>query len=98
MHNWEVNAASPRIEYMPAVIGFLGYNPLPQASGWAERLVRQRTTLGLSQKNVARRLGVDPGTLAEWERGEREPGGALLARVKRFLVDENAQPTSRRAG
>ena len=26
--NWEANASIPSIEYMPAVIAFLGYNPL----------------------------------------------------------------------
>ena len=30
-------------------------------------------------------IGVDPSTLARWERGEREPTGAFLERVKRFL-------------
>jgi transcriptional regulator with XRE-family HTH domain len=64
-----------------------------------EQLVRQRTSLGLSQKEAAERLGVDPGTLAKWERGEREPAGAFLARVKQFLGGEEAQRVgSRRAG
>jgi predicted transcriptional regulator len=56
-------------------------------SGWGERLVRQRTSLGLSQKEAAKRLGVDPSTLAKWERGERKPAGLFLGRVKRFLGD-----------
>jgi transcriptional regulator with XRE-family HTH domain len=73
---------------MPAIIRFLGYNPLPEGQGWGERLLRQRTTLGLSQKASAERLGIDPSTLAKWERGEREPTGALLTRVKRFLDKE----------
>lgn len=38
-------------------------------------MVRHRTSLGLSQKESARRLHVDPSTLAKWERGEREPTG-----------------------
>ena len=58
---------------MPDIIKFLGYDPLPQANTVAEKLVRQRTSLGLSQKESAERLGVDPGTLAKWERGERGP-------------------------
>jgi transcriptional regulator with XRE-family HTH domain len=55
------------------------------------RLVRRQTTLGLSQQESARRIGVDPGTLARWERGEREPTGVLLRRVKSFFVDEDAR-------
>jgi transcriptional regulator with XRE-family HTH domain len=58
---------------MPAIIRFLGYNPLPSAEGWGERLVQQRTIQGLSQKQSAAHMGVDQGTLARWERGEREP-------------------------
>ena len=97
--NWEANASSPDIGYMPAVIRFLGYNPLPAASTLAEQLVRHRTTLGLSQKEAARQLGVDQGTLARWERGEREPTGGFLGRVKRFLCDvQEPRSASRRAG
>ena len=88
IHNWETAVTEPDFEYMPAIIRFLGYNPLPAGNGWGERLLRQRTTLGLSQKASAERLGIDPSTLAKWERGEREPTGALLTRVKRFLDKE----------
>jgi DNA-binding XRE family transcriptional regulator len=51
------------------------HNPLPAARGWGERLVRQRTSLGLTQKAAAGRLGVDRSTLARWEREERGPRG-----------------------
>ena len=88
--NSEANAAEPEIRCMPAIIRFLGYNPQPPAKGWGERLVRQRTTLGLSQKDAALKIGVDPGTLARWERGEREPAGVLLGRVEMFLDETEA--------
>jgi transcriptional regulator with XRE-family HTH domain len=55
--------------------------------GLAEQLVRQRTRLGLSQKEFAEHLGVDPSTLAKWEQGRRDPAGAFLARVKRLMRD-----------
>jgi DNA-binding XRE family transcriptional regulator len=83
--NWEVNAAEPEIRYLPAIIEFLGYNPLPEATGWGERLLRHRSGLGLSQKDAAVQIGVDPGTLARWERGEREPAGGFLTLVEAFL-------------
>ena len=85
MYIWEGNHATPELRYMPAIIEFLGCNPLPPATNWAERLVRHRTTLGLTQGESARRIGVDPSTLARWERGERQPTGALLKRAERFL-------------
>ena len=89
--NWEANTSAPGFAYMPAIIRFLGYNPLPEAKTLAQRLVRHRTTLGLPQKESARRLGVDPGTLGLWERGEREPLGRVLNRVQRFLDAEGVR-------
>jgi DNA-binding XRE family transcriptional regulator len=50
VHNWENSTKLPRIEHIPAIITFLGYNPLPPANNWVERLVRGRTSLGLSQR------------------------------------------------
>lgn len=97
VHNWEVNASKPEIRYMPAVVRFLGYNPLPQADGLAEQLVRHRTALGLSQKAAAMRIGIDPGTLARWERGERKPEGGMLASAVGFLRAGEV-PNQRRAG
>jgi transcriptional regulator with XRE-family HTH domain len=84
--NWEANASQPDFRYMPAIIRFLGYNPLPEVNGWGERLVRQRTIFGLTQKESAKRLDVDPRTLAKWERGERESAGEFAKRVERFLA------------
>jgi DNA-binding XRE family transcriptional regulator len=36
--SWESNATIPEVRYMPAIIQFLGYNPLPLANSLAERL------------------------------------------------------------
>jgi transcriptional regulator with XRE-family HTH domain len=95
--NWEANTSAPEIRYMPAIIRFLGYNPLPEGDGWGERLVRHRTSLGMTQKEAASRLAVDQGTLAKWEQGKREPAGTFLGRVKRFVQDGNVSG-ARRAG
>ena len=90
IHNWETNHTKPGLQYMPAIIRFLGYNPLQPSDRWADRLVMSRTALGLSQKESARRIGVDPSTLARWERGERVPTGAFAARVLRFVTAAEA--------
>jgi site-specific DNA recombinase len=89
VYNWEANKGVPEFRSMPAVIHFLGYNPLPAATTTAQQLVRRRTELGMSQKEAAQQMGVDPSTLARWERGEREPDGPCAKRIARFL----AQPT-----
>jgi site-specific DNA recombinase len=99
IQSWESNIAKPHVEYFPAIIEFLGYNPLPKPTNWAERLVRARTAQGLTQKAFARRLEVDPSTLAKWERGEREPKGEFAARAEQALsTSENNSMPQRRAG
>jgi DNA-binding XRE family transcriptional regulator len=85
--SWEANEGAPDVRFMPAIIRFLGHNPLPEAMTPAEQLVRQRTTLGLSREDAAVEIGVDAGTLARWERGEREPAVQFLGRVERFRDD-----------
>ena len=90
LFNWEGNRSRPEIRYMPAIIRFLGYNPLPAGQTWDERLVRCRTALGLTQEEAARQMAVDPSTLARWERGEKEPTGAFMKRAERFLASGGA--------
>jgi len=84
--NWEGNRSKPGLAFMPAIIRFLGYNPLPPAIRWADRLVQCRTVLGLSQRESADRIGVDQSTLARWERGEREPKGANTVAALAFTA------------
>jgi DNA-binding transcriptional regulator YiaG len=99
LFNWEANTVAPEVRFMPAIIRFLGCNPLPEARALAEQLVRHRTTLGLSQKEAAKGVSVDPSTLARWEQGEREPTGGVLGRVELFLVDNAGRhAAARRVG
>jgi transcriptional regulator with XRE-family HTH domain len=83
---WEANRTSPALPFLPNIIEFLGYCPFDP--GWTpgERHVWIRRYLGLSQEAMARRLRVDPGTLARWERGERKPKGELLTSLLRFIA------------
>jgi DNA-binding XRE family transcriptional regulator len=69
IYNWEGNRSSPQIHHLPRVIQFLGYDPLPAAQSRGEKLIAVRKKLGLAQKAMARKLGIDPTTLARWEKG-----------------------------
>jgi hypothetical protein len=71
--NWERNRTEPALRHWPQIIAFLGYDPLPCPSTLAESLVHFRTVRGMTQAQFAGMLGVDPTTLARWERGERLP-------------------------
>jgi transcriptional regulator with XRE-family HTH domain len=83
--NWEGNATVPEVRYIPAITQFLGYNPLPAASSLPERLATTRKVLGLSQRKMAAKLGVDPATLMGWEAGRHQPTGKSLDLIWRVL-------------
>jgi transcriptional regulator with XRE-family HTH domain len=88
--NWEKGYRTPLINHMGKVTEFLGFNPFAECDTLAQRLVSHRKTRGLNQKAFARELDVDPSTLARWERGEREPKGAILAAVQAQLSSPTA--------
>ena len=83
--NWELGLTEPEVRFIPKIIEFLGYNPLPERRTLAEKIIRCRKTLGLSQTQLARRLGVDPGTLARWETEGRWPKRRHLDLIQRWL-------------
>jgi len=72
---WENNRAKPTFPFLPKIIEFLEY--CPYAPDWTsgERLTWIRKYSGLSQEALAQRLGVDPGTMANWEREMRRVSG-----------------------
>lgn len=84
--NWESNATSPEIHYIPAIIRFLGYDPLPPTNSFSECLATARRRLGLSQRKMAETLGVDPATLQGWESGQHQPTGKSLDLIGRVLL------------
>lgn len=76
--NWERNRTEPAWHHWSAITKFLGYDPLPEPQNLGERLARHRKLEGLSQREMAEKLGVDPGTLGRWERGERQSAPDLI--------------------
>jgi len=85
--NWETGQSKPEIRFIPALVGFLGYDPEPVDQGTlAGRLVGKRRELGLSQREAARSIGVDPDTWAGWEQGERVKREAHRKAVEGFLI------------
>jgi transcriptional regulator with XRE-family HTH domain len=84
--NWELGHTAPALAWMPHIIRFLGYDPRPMPEAIGSRLKAYRRGRGVSQEAMARQLGIDPGTLARWERGSREPRGEYLARAEGVLA------------
>lgn len=49
-------------------------------------LIRERREhLGLTQRFVAEKIGIDQTTLARWENGQRTPSGPQLIRLIAYL-------------
>ena len=83
--NWELGHTGPGFGWMPAIVRFLGYDPQPSPRTVGKALKQHRTSRGITQKDLARTLGVDPGTLARWEREERVPTGEYRRRAESIL-------------
>lgn len=66
---WEKDQKIPFPRHYPAIIEFIGYNPLPKPHSEGERLRHKRLNLGLTTKAMAKRLGIDQGTLLRREKG-----------------------------
>jgi transcriptional regulator with XRE-family HTH domain len=82
---WECNATVPEVRYIPAILQFLGYNPVPAASSFPERLAAERRRPGLSQRKMAAKLGVDSASLMSWETRRHQPTEKSLRLIERAL-------------
>lgn len=85
--NWENGRAEPELRFLPAILRFLGYDPRPEPATFGGSLRVAREGAGLSEEALARRLGLDPGTLAAWERDEvRRPYPRIRRLFERWLA------------
>jgi DNA-binding transcriptional regulator YiaG len=91
--NWEGYAPTPMTRYIPAVIRFLGYDQTPPPSSLPERLTAARRKLGLTQREMARRPGVDPSTLQGWEAGSHMPTNSSVEMIGKFHEHQGRGPT-----
>lgn len=64
---WEMNPVEPAVKFIPKIIKFLGYVPFERGRTLGVRIRDYRKTLGLSHNNFAKKLGVAPCTIMNWE-------------------------------
>jgi transcriptional regulator with XRE-family HTH domain len=62
--NWELNRNTPELSYIPKIISFLGYTPKINENPNKQYRIQK----GISQKEMARILEIDPTTLSRIER------------------------------
>jgi len=78
---WEHDRTRPTPRFVPGILKFLEYDPLPKGQTLGERLRAARRALGLSHGALARKLGVDPSTVLNWERGRHTPPVQYVPRI-----------------
>jgi transcriptional regulator with XRE-family HTH domain len=83
---WENNRFNPEPQYVPKIVAFLGYDPFGKPTdGFPGQLKAARIAAGLTRRQLAFRLGVHPGTVAEWERREAVPLEPSMEQLKAVL-------------
>jgi DNA-binding XRE family transcriptional regulator len=61
--HWETGFSQPMTRYLPMIIKFLGYNPMPGMPRTIPELLKaRRLDLGLTQEQAAKKLHVDETT------------------------------------
>ncbi len=83
--NWELGHSRPTLHFLPAIVQFLGSDPRPEPQAFGARLRWFREGQGWSREDLAKDLGVDPFSVADWERGRREPSPSCRLRLTVFL-------------
>ena len=83
--NWEKNRSNPDLRARPNVIDFLGYDPRLSDQSMATQLTSLPRARGLSQKELAKIMQIDPSTLSKWEQGKRTLQGVLLEKIRRLI-------------
>jgi len=79
---WERNKVRPSLAQIPKIIEFLGQDPFEKKfQNIGDRIREYRRVHGLTQSELAAKLGVDKKTLYYWERGEHQPQKRLLAKI-----------------
>jgi len=90
---WENNKISPSISQIPKIIEFLGHDPFEkETENLGDKIREFRRIHGLSQKKLARQLGVDQTTIGSWESGEHQPTKKLSDKIGsnfRFLFSKS---------
>lgn len=80
--NWETGLTEPEVRCYPGILAFLGYDPFPGPKTPGEAIRKERTARGWSMAELAKRAGVDEGTVAHLE--EDNPR-VLVTLAKRAL-------------
>ncbi len=81
---WESNKSRPQIQFVPAIIKFLDYDPIPLPDSPRQTLVCYRQIHGVSQRALAKKIGVNAKAIELAETGKRPLSKKLLKLLEGF--------------
>jgi DNA-binding transcriptional regulator YiaG len=96
--NWELGKERPGIRHTAAIIALLGYDPEPAGDNLPARLRAIRRRLGLTQAELAARLGQDEHQICRWEGGRQKPHPWIASRIDLGLRTLEGQPANAAQG
>lgn len=79
-HGWTID-----LRFMPRVIEFLGYNPIPYPDDPLERVAWYKQVNGLTLEQLGAEMGRDPEQLADWLSGRHRPSRQNQEKIRLFL-------------
>jgi transcriptional regulator with XRE-family HTH domain len=82
--NWEKNRTKVGTRFVPAIIQWLRYDPLPRPGSFGEWIAIERGRRGLARRSLAAALGWDEATVGKYEAG-RPPEARRLAQLRAVL-------------
>lgn len=87
--NWENNRGIPQVQFMPAIVKFIGFVPLEIDDGTlCGQILLYRNMHGLSHKKLGKIIGVDASTIGSWENELSIPHGKNLKKLNDLLSNK----------
>ena len=90
--NWEKGEVLPLARQIPPITSFLEYDPFSlDGDSLADELKRYCATHGLTQKELARQIGIDPATLSRIQKGGHKSFKSIISKVASFIDSRAAR-------
>ena len=85
---WEMRGTVPTIGQIPKIIDIIGYLPIDvDISTLGGRIKYYRYFNGVSQEELAKKLGVNESTIFHYEKGVHRPQTKILKRLEVLIPD-----------
>jgi transcriptional regulator with XRE-family HTH domain len=91
---WELGRARPSIRQVAKIIALLGGDPESVPEGLPGRLLAVRRRLGLTQAQLAMRLGQDEAQISRWESSRKRPHVWIAGRIDLTLRVLEGRPAN----